>query len=281
MKFAKYWKSVEVSLDKKMVFFGATKATIWGASNESADDAARNADSRANSFIKIISSKEPDFNEYDYWNGYIREEVIEEVLSSDDRVIAVLTRNYYGALVLNSESVFFGDIDVDEGGFFSRFLEVFGKAKKDKTYYIKKVQEFQKANTQYTLNIYETFAGLRVVITNALFDSNSPVVDGIFKALDTDPLYVTLCKYQSCFRARLSPKPWRINMERPPKRFPWNSQRDESDFSKWLRSYEYKSKNFGVVKLLHTFGTDQSNSDVARVLAIHDDYACTSNGVLA
>ena len=281
MKFAKYWKSVEVHIDNPSFFHDADRAFIWGASNESEDDAARNAEFRADSFRKIALSKDPDFHEYDYWNGYIKEEVIEEVLSSDDRVIAALTRNYYGALVLNSESVFFGDIDVEEGGAFSRLLEMFGKAKKDKSYYIKKVEEFQKTNPQYTLNVYETFAGLRVVITNALLDSNSPVVDTIFKALDTDPLYVTLCKYQSCFRARLSPKPWRIDMQRPPNRFPWNSRIEESEYSKWLRAYEHESKNFGVVKLLHTFGTDRSNSDVARVLAIHDGYACTANGVLA
>jgi len=264
MKFAKYWKSVEIRLDNPELYYENSVATIWGASNESEEEAARNADTRANSFIKINSSKTPDFNDYEYWNGYIKEEVIDEVLASDGRVVAALTRNHYGALVINSESVF-----------------MLGKTKKDKTYYINKVETFQLANPQYTLNVYETYAGLRVVITNAVFDSNSPVVDTIFKALDTDPLYVTLCKHQSCFRARLSPKPWRMNMERPPHRFPWASLKEELEYSQWLRSYEHESKQFSVVRLLRTFGSDQSNSDVARVLAIHDEYACSDSGALA
>ena len=48
----------------------------------------------------------------------------------EGRVLAVLTRNCYGAIVLNTESVLFGDIDVIEPGFLSRILQVFGKTKK-------------------------------------------------------------------------------------------------------------------------------------------------------
>ena len=281
MKFANFWKSVEVDVDKSSVFLGDSAVSIWGASNKSDDDAQKNAESRADRFRKIIFAAKPDFQDYEYWNGYIREEVVEEVLSEDGRVIAALTRNHYGALVLNSESVFFGDIDVAEIGFVGRLLEKFGRSRKDKAYYIKKVEDFQKTNSQYTFNVYETFAGLRVVITNHLFDSNSSVVDEIFTALDTDPLYVTLCKYQSCFRARLSPKPWRIDIERPTVRFPWKSHREEAEFSIWLRGYEYACKQYGVVKLLNSFGSDRSNSDVERVLSIHDEYACVTSGKLA
>ena len=192
MKFAKYWKEIEVSVDKD--FFGNSTVSIWGASNDSDEEAKNNAASRARKFEELIANDDIKLQDYEYWNGYIREEVVDEVLKSDGSIIAALTRNNYGALVLNSESVFFGDIDVTESGFISRFLERFGRKKRDKAYYIKKVEEFQKENVIYTVRVYETFAGLRVVITNQLFDSNSSVVNEIFSALDTDPLYVILCK---------------------------------------------------------------------------------------
>ena len=281
MKFAKFWKSVEIDVDDSPVFFGESRVSIWGASNESSDDAQKNAETRAERFRKIIFSAEPNFHEYEYWSGYIKEEVIEEVVSEDGRIVAALTRNHYGALVLNSETVFFGDIDVDEVGFFDRILEMFGRTRKDKAYYINKVEEFQKSNSQYTFKVYETRAGLRVAITNHIFDSNSSEVHDIFIALDTDPLYVTLCKHQSCFRARLSPKPWRIDIEKPLVRYPWKTHAEEAEFSQWLRAYEYAAKQYGVVKLLNTFGSGRSNSDVERVLSIHDYYACVSNGELA
>ena len=64
-------------------------------------------------------------------------------------------------------------------------------------------------------------------------------------------------------------------------RYPWKTHAEEAEFSQWLRAYEYAAKQYGVVKLLNTFGSGRSNSDVERVLSIHDYYACVSNGELA
>lgn len=279
MKFAKFWREVEVSVDKS--FFGKSTVSIWGASNDNSEEAMSNAKSRATRFMDLISSNSLSLHDYEYWNGYIREEIIEEALSSDGRILAVLTRNNYGALVLNSESVFFGDIDVAERSFISRILEKFGKIKKDKNYYIEKIETFQKHNQEYTIKVYETFAGLRIAITNQLFDSNSPATDAIFSSLDTDPLYVKLCKNQSCFRARLSPKPWRIGIDRPKSRFPRELKVDRNDFHNWLKNYQKISTNFSVTKLLKVFGSDKTHPDVDRVLSIHDKYSCTTSTELA
>jgi len=279
MKFAKFWKEIDVSVDKS--FFGHTQVSIWGASNDSNEDARNNAELRARKFEKLISSNSQSIQDYEYWNGYIKEEVVEEILSSDGRLLAVLTRNSYGALVLNTESVFFGDIDVVESNFITRILEKFGKTKKDKAYYIEKVKDFQKMNQKYTIKVYETFAGLRIVIINQLFDSNSPEVSSIFSSLDTDPLYVMLCKHQSCFRARLSPKPWRVGIDRPKSRFPRSSQEKKDNFEKWLTNYKNVSTNFGVTRLLKTYGADRSHSDVERVMSIHDKYTFSVSRELA
>lgn len=279
MKFAKFWDRIKIPVDKQ--FFGQSTVSIWGASNESATQANNNAESRAQKFKQLIASDDMRLQDYEYWNGYIREEVVEEIQSSDGRVLAVLTRNSYGALVLNTESVFFGDIDVTDSSFISRIFEKFGKKNKDKAYYIQKVEEFQKDNQQYSITVYETCAGLRIVITNQLFDSNSSTVNTIFSSLGTDPLYVMLCKHQSCFRARLSPKPWRVGLERPTSRFPRSLPAEKDDFEKWLKNYNEVSSDFSVVKLLAKFGSDRQHKDVDRVLAVHDQYSCIKSSTLA
>src|SRR5690606_35375889 len=103
MKFAKYWSEAFVAVDEAI--FGTSKLSTWGASNESQAQAGVNASERATRLGQLISRGLDALHEYEYWNGYIREEVIDEILSDDGRVLGVLTRNSYGATVLNTECV--------------------------------------------------------------------------------------------------------------------------------------------------------------------------------
>lgn len=279
MKFAKYWSEVSVAVDEAI--FGTNKLSAWGASNENAEHAGVKAQERATMLRQLISRGFDALREYEYWNGYIREEVLGEVINRNGRVLAVLTRNCYGAIVLNTESVLFGDIDVIEPGFLSRILQVFGKTKKDKAFFVSKIEQYQKQNPHYTLKVYETFAGLRVVVTNQVFENYSASAKAIFSALGADPLYVKLCETQSCFRARLTPKPWRINIERPVTRFPRQEQAELDEFASWVQQYEMASRSVSTVKLVSIFGKDFEHPDVARVLAVHDHYSCTGATQLA
>lgn len=90
MKFAKYWSEAFVAADE---IFGANKLSTWGASNESQAEAGINASERAARLKQLISRGVDALREYEYWNGYIREEVIEEILDRDGRILGVLTRN--------------------------------------------------------------------------------------------------------------------------------------------------------------------------------------------
>jgi hypothetical protein len=279
MKFAKYWRDVEVEVDERL--FGIPRVTVWGASNNSAAEAKQHARSRAGRFKELVTGGFGRLREYEYWNGFIREEVLEEVCAGDGRVLAVLTRNSYGATVLNTETVLFGDIDVPEAGWLARLLEKFGKQKKDKDYYLAKIDNYQKTNPQYTFRVYETYAGLRFVITNQVFEADSSRVKTLFTALGVDPLYMNLCKHQTCFRARLTPKPWRIGVDRPGSRFPRESRHDSSEFESWLRTYHMASAKVSVVKLHATFGTDSTHPDVKRVITVHDRHASQGYAVLA
>lgn len=279
MKFAKYWSEAFVAVDEAI--FGKARLSTWGASNESQAEAGINASERATRLEQLISRGFDALHEYEYWNGYIREEVIEEILAADGRVLGVLTRNCYGATVLNTESVLFGDIDIAEPGFFSKLLQLIGQPKKDKAWFVSKIEQYQQQNPAYTFKVYETFAGLRVVVTNQVFENYSDSAKAIFSSLGVDPLYVKLCKAQSCFRARLTPKPWRIGLERPASRFPRYEQAEINDFSSWLKNYDLASRNVSTVKLVATFGNEREHPDVDRVLEVHDRYTRTSSVQLA
>jgi hypothetical protein len=158
---------------------------------------------------------------------------------------------------------------------------VLGKTKKDKAFFVSKIEQYQKQNPQYTIKVYETFAGLRVVVTNQIFENYSAPAKAIFLALGSDPLYVKLCEAQSCFRARLTPKPWRIDIDRPRSRFPRQEQAELDEFASWVQKYEMASRSVSTLKLVSVFGRDFEHPDVAWVLAVHDQYSCTGVAQLA
>lgn len=271
VKFAKHWYERKISVEKNR--FGFDGVSVWGASNTSLEDAQSNASERAEKFTIALRSEFTRANEYEYWLGFVREEVLEEIKNGEGGVSAVISRNSYGAAVLNAQNMLIGDIDIDEPSFLSRFLERFGKAKKDKQYFLSQIERYQSQHTDYTIKVYETFAGLRFIVTNQLFSPNDESVSGIFAALGVDKLYRRLCSRQDCFRARLSPKPWRLGMQRPASRYP-RVANEQREFEHWLRGYVLASSQANVVNVLRTFGEAATHSDIAPVIAIHDKFTC-------
>ena len=83
------------------------------------------------------------------------------------------------------------------------------------------------------------------------FDPREPAVAEFFRALGTDPIYVQMCLRQNCFRARVSPKPWRIGIGQhmkpvgvwpvDPNRLPERRQ--------WIEAYERVSKGYASAAL--------------------------------
>ena len=144
-------------------------------------------------------------------------------------MIAVVTRNSYGSLVLNAERVMFVEIDFPEVStgeatkhFFARLL---GRAKKTPEAEREEkarasMEQFMAANQGWGLRLYRTFAGLRGIVTHDLFDPKSDFALDVLKRMDSDLLYIRLCKAQECFRARLTPKPWRCGHHANTVRYP-------------------------------------------------------------
>ncbi|MEZ8026830.1 hypothetical protein [Enterovibrio norvegicus] len=270
MKFAKYWKKHDVTVDSAV--FGREKISIWGASNSSENDAGLHAEKRLASmqaFLKGDFSKE---DEYEYWIDFVKEEILDEVDAADGEPLAVLSRNGYGASVLNTDSVVFGDIDIspDSAGLFDRIMHLFGRPKKDKPFVVEQIERYQRQHPSLSFRVYETHSGIRFMLTNQHYSPGDAVVEAMFQALNVDPLYTTLCKQQDCFRARLTPKPWRVGLTRPSSRYPRSSDSEQREFERWLKEYESASSAYTVTKYLASFGEKRVSADIQKVIDIHD-----------
>ncbi|HTP09825.1 MAG TPA: hypothetical protein VMP08_16325, partial [Anaerolineae bacterium] len=108
------------------------------------------------------------------------------------------------------------------------------------------------------------------LITNQTFDPGQSYTLDMLREFESDPLYVRLCKAQECFRARLTPKPWRCNMAPPPWRYPWTNADVEIRYRSWERSYEQASRSYAVCKLMKELGPHEVHPDVMPILKLHD-----------
>ena len=175
----------------------------------------------------------------------------------------IVTRNRYGSLVLNSESLCFVDVDSFRDSFLRR---LFGMARKPEPLLLAAVRRLCAADESLSARVYRTARGWRVVLRGQGISVNSPRMYELFAALQADYLYTNLCKKQHCWRARLSPKPFRLGLPRFP--FITDSVQADAQMADWVAAYEQKVSSFGVCRLLDSFGPAIKDS----VLELHDSY---------
>ena len=72
------------------------------------------------------------------------------------------------------------------------------------------VWEFARRHPDLGVRVYRTAAGLRVPVTGAAAPPASDRARALLTELGSDPLYVELCSTHDSYRARLTPKPFRI-----------------------------------------------------------------------
>lgn len=294
----------------------------FGWSNASQDDAQILADQRCLEALQRILSgdnlapREPRTS-YNGASGVpIREEIIET------RGDSVVTRNSYGALCLNTPDTFFADIDLNEpGGSFSGWMVLsvlaavglgvvgFWKegiililaaflirrlvkpSRQRKTAETKearqqraleKIRAFSSAHPSWNFRVYRTPAGFRAMATHDRLDPRSEEVAKCFEALGTDQIYRNMCVRQNCFRARVSPKPWRIGIGdhiRPrPGTWPVKPEfippRNE-----WIRAYDVAAVGFASCEFIESVGSGVVDSSIAPVLSWHDQLSRAESGL--
>ena len=212
----------------------------------------------------------------------LREAILDE-LTADGEEIVVVTRNRYGAEVLNTDRLLIADIDLPElefataGGLFGR---LFGRRRAAETdpaaeppavvKRLGRVMDWAVANPGFGVIVYRTASGLRVFVTGVPEPTTSADGQRILTELGADPIYRELCRAHGTFRARLTPKPWRLpRMKAPRGRWPYAGE-DERRFQQWLANYEAAAREFAVCRRLASHGPAPSILEL-QILQLHDE----------
>jgi hypothetical protein len=270
MNFPKFW-----ALGKSGDF------SCWRWSSQSITEAQSLANEAAQQLAQRFRSGFPPRGGNHYYpNHPFREQILQEIPGSGG-VAAVVTRNAYGVLVLNTAQVMFVDIDLPEPPQPRRsFLSaLFGKPspapvpipQNVRDAAVAKVENWTRDNSQWGWRVYQTRAGLRLLATQGPVDAESKTAEDIFHALGSDVLYRKLCKTQKCYRARLTPKPWRCDYHQNSYRWPWTRPRDEQKFQKWLAGYEKASQGHATCSFLRQIGNATIHPEVQPIIKLHDE----------
>ncbi len=245
---------------------------MWGWSQEGVSEAAFLAKRRLGEALARITGGAFGNEAYFYGKAPLREEIVGSVGDAQAEPAALVTRNRYGALVLNTARVPFIDVDAPaSGGSFLRSL--FGGKQADPV--LDRVRAACAGYPRASFRIYRTAAGFRVLATDLLVDPSSGQAQELLAAFGADPYFVKLCKLQSSFRARLTPKPWRCGCRTPPASYPRESPQAQQAFGAWLREYEAAIRSRATCELVETQGPGRVLAEAAAIVAEHDR-ACLS-----
>jgi hypothetical protein len=273
MRFPKFWKQV---------FNKSQSVSARGWSDNSFEEAEQNAQLRLERILSALKSNRKDAlrRSYQYViDNTICEFVIDQVLDeANGAQLGVISRNAYGALVLNTPRLMMVDIDCAEAKRNTGLLGLlFGKKPaglKPEEDRIERLRQWQQQHPEYSFRVYRTAAGLRAIVPNRVIESINSSVLQIMEELDSDPLYRSLCRSQACFRARLTPKPWRVGINPPTQKFPFRNQQEESQFDVWFEQYVERSKSFRVCQLITTMGTQETTPITGQLIELHDRFCC-------
>ena len=138
---------------------------------------------------------------------------------------------------------------------------------------MEKVKEYLSANADANLRVYKTPLGLRVLFMHKLFDPSSDDTMSILTKLDSDAIYIQMCKNQQCFRARVSPKPWRIGIERlTPRPGVWPISKDRLPARQhWVEAYTEKAENYAACEFWQQLGSSLTHPKAEKVRQLHDE----------
>jgi hypothetical protein len=286
VKFYRYWAKGEAIVPDVHPW----NVRAFGGSDISIDEALRLGKERAERVAAaVVNGRSP--GAYEYSERPLREEIVEEICEGDS-VAAMITRNSYGSLVLNTSRVMFVDVDSfppTPSSFRQALRNIWrslrGKSAEDRRIREEKLlngfDEVCRAQPGLGFRIYRTFAGFRLLVTSGVFDPAAIGSLELLKAFGSDPLYIRLCKAQECFRARLTAKYWRCGAERPPSRFPWDDAAKEREYRVWEDGYHRLANRFAVCELIGSRGMSAIDASVRTILDTHDRLTMQDGAKLA
>lgn len=261
MKYFRYWIKDEFPIQ---IGGSPQEITILSGSNVSEADAAKKAKEQASIIEERIQSGtrkeeyESSINEY-----------VERVI--DDSNIVTICR--YGAKILNTDEYTILDLDDYPVDIFDIFRSVRTLPKKERIVakFLERVAKNPEIGTDF--RIYETAKGIRVIGKKYINPENKKYIK-LMRSLNVDWLYVFLSKRQKCYRARLTPKPYRLKIKTIRITSPLTCTSD--DYTQWEKMYTDSSNKYSVAKYLTSLGQDFGGD---RVINFHDE-VCRSHSNL-
>ena len=249
----------------------------WSWSNQSLDDARARAQRSALELAQRLASEKTHSLSSSYGVQPLREEIIERKVGDSNNSQNVITRNGQGCLVLNTNRLMIVDVDDRDHkgpGFLTRlFAKLRGNGtspKSSRELALSHIRNFAKQNSKWRYRIYETRAGLRVIVNGIQASAASIEAQDIMRGLGGDPLYIQLCKTHDSYRARLSPKPFRIGLRIPKIRYPYESEAQKQAFSTWNETYAAKAEKYSTCRWLEEIGLGAIDPHAQGVIAEHD-----------
>ena len=286
LKLPRYWTSIQATLPSPSKHTTVYAVRVWGWSMTSLADAeikaqARLVRARERAAQDPARGSDPIRGDYDYDRMPQREPTLDELHRPDGSVYAAITRNRHGVRVLNTERVMFVDIDLPNNQM-SGFKKLFqwmtrggplvqrGESSSAEAAAIARVRAAIEQRPGWGTRVYRTPAGLRLLVTHALFEPNDKEAHEFMRAVSADEFYVRLCRARASFRARVSAKPHRIKVAAPPAIFPFDSADDEGAHAAWVRSYESTARDFAACHAIKRLGSDYIDPEVALIIDLHD-----------
>jgi hypothetical protein len=138
----------------------------------------------------------------------------------------------------------------------------------------RRVTVWCESRPRWAVRLYETPAGVRLLVVHAEFDPADEEARAFMQFVGVDPLYARMCELQGCFRARVSPKPWRVGMATHFKAggtWPVLDATKLAQRVEWVREYEERSARYASCRYVETVGSRQVHPRIQEVLRIHDD----------
>ncbi|MEM1180427.1 MAG: hypothetical protein AAGM22_18935 [Acidobacteriota bacterium] len=254
----------------------------WGWSDLSVDEARQVGAQRAARLAARIRGGEK-LDRYSYGAPFREKVEARWQLEGDDSdPWVIVSRNAYGCRVLNARDVFFADIDAPEVEHFWKaiFLGLIGRGEKRRAEALERRREWESEACEHIKKVlavegasgrvYRTYGGLRCLLTHRPFDPVDERTLSLLQRLGSDPLYVRLCSTRGCFRARLTPKPWRCGVPALDVEYPWETEEAKGRVDSWLSTYQEVHSRYATCELVTTFGTGKPGERMAALIEHHD-----------
>lgn len=296
----RYWASV----DEVVTFPGRGRfhLVLRGSSDLSVEDARRDARERLDRLVAAGGPQRGRRADEYYPDRRLPEELLQEIPGPGGELIAVITRNRYGAAVLNTDAVLISDVDLPAGpapadrpgGLVAR---LFGRSRgqrpaaedpdeyglpgsgprgEDHQRILARIGDFCVHHPELGVRTYRTRNGFRLLLTGTGARPGSDRARELMDGLRSDRLYMTLCRVHDSYRARLTPKPWRIGVRRPPGGGPWSA--DAERYRRWVEAYEAASQEVAVCRLIGTAGPAPDGTE-QQLIDLHDRAVKADSGL--